>query len=151
MCLCALGELFDVVAKKWNLQILEEIGKKKTLRHKDLAAKYYQISPSTLSSSLRSLETIGFITREVYEEIPLRVEYSISEKGQEILDNLKPLVEWSKLHLAEDVKCRCHENTHSSITETKNKKLNKMIEALMCACTCMAMMNAYHIFGTPLV
>ena len=151
MCLCALGELFDIVAKKWNLQILEEIGKKKILRHKDLAAKYYQISPSTLSSSLRSLESIGFIKREVYEEIPLRVEYSISEKGQEILENLRPLVEWSKMNLGEDVKCRCHEKTNNSISETKNQKIKKIIEASLCACTCMAMMNAYHIFGTQII
>ncbi len=153
MCLCALENLFDVVGKKWNLLILEEIGKHKKLRFKNLIIKFEGISPSTLTSSLKKLEKEGIIQRKFYQEIPLRVEYSLSEKGEELRKVLTPLIEWSEMNSESEKICKCipnccnPEKTKSdSSSQSVNHKLNRIIEASMCACTCMVMMTASQIF-----
>ena len=107
MCLCALENLLDLVAKKWNLLILEEIGNKKRIRHKDLTKKFDATSPSTLASSLKSLEAEGLIKREVFTEMPLKVEYSLSKKGCELRDILIPLSEWSQNNTTTKDYCKC--------------------------------------------
>ena len=146
MCLCALGNLLDLVAKKWNLLILEEIGDKKRLRHKDLNKKFGAISPSTLASALKSLEAKGLIKRKVFTGMPLKVEYSLSEKGSELRDILIPLSEWAQMNTGYESNCKCKKES-SKITETDNTKLNKVVEASLCACTCMPMMAAGFLFS----
>ena len=147
MCLCALENLFDVVGKKWDLLILEEIGKNKNLRFRDFILKFEGISPSTLTSSLKKLEKEGIIQRKLYKEIPLRVEYSLSEKGDEMRKVLAPLLEWSEMNFKDKVVCRCKKaENESGISKQANQKLKRVIEVSMCACTCMLMMTASQIF-----
>ena len=151
MCLCALENLFDIIGKKWYLVILEEIGKNKKIRFRDLLLKFEGISPSILTSSLKNLEKNGIIQRKLYQEIPLRVEYSLSEKGEELRKVLTPLIEWSEMNFEDENICRCNKVEKLDSNSESDSKFKKVIEASMCACTCMLMMAGNYIFENPII
>lgn len=80
--------ILDRVGRKWSLQILRELfrGSRRTY---ELLEALPGISTKTLTIRLRQLEQYGLIKRTVYPEIPPRVEYCLTEKGQE----LQPVIE----------------------------------------------------------
>jgi DNA-binding HxlR family transcriptional regulator len=53
------------------------------------------ISPKTLADRLKDLESSGLINREMFAEIPPRVEYSLTQDGIELRDLMIPLMEWA--------------------------------------------------------
>ncbi len=65
-----------------------------SLRFKDLMRLVTQISQKTLTNQLRELEADGLISRVAYSEIPPRVEYSATEKGNSLLPILELMCEW---------------------------------------------------------
>ena len=121
---------------------------RKKMRFKDFLDRFEGISPSTLTSSLKKLENEGLLDRKFFNEIPPKVEYSITKKGKELLNSIKPLLEWSEINQKESI-CTCNEKI-SKITEFRNRSLNKMIEASLCACTCLPLMTGFLIFGNPI-
>jgi DNA-binding HxlR family transcriptional regulator len=66
----------------------------KKVRFKELSKLFKHVSTKTLTSRLRELEREGILTRTAYNEIPPRVEYSITQKGQSLVDALLPLIQW---------------------------------------------------------
>jgi len=150
MCLCALENLFGVIGKKWYLVILEEIEKNKKIRFRDLYSKFEGISPSILTSSLKNLEKNGIIQRKLYQEIPLRVEYSLSEKGEELRKVLTPLIEWSQMNFKDENICRCNKVEKLDSSLESDRKFKKVIEASMCTCIGMAMMVCCNMLGIPI-
>jgi DNA-binding HxlR family transcriptional regulator len=94
-CTCAVEGIIDVVSKKWSLLIVSLLGNYGKLRHSDLKAKLTGISPKSLSDRLKELESTGLIKREVFPEVPVKVQYSLSKNGQELRKVIQPLIEWS--------------------------------------------------------
>lgn len=84
---------------KWALLILHHLDEQ-TLRFKELERKLAPITQSMLTKQLRSLETNGIITRKVYNDIPPKVEYSLSELGIKFKPVLNSLAEWSNHYIA---------------------------------------------------
>ncbi len=66
----------------------------KKLRFKELNNQLKHVSTKTLTSRLKELEKEGILTRTAYNEIPPRVEYSVTQKGQSLIDALLPLIQW---------------------------------------------------------
>ncbi len=73
------------------LYILIEDG---TKRFKDLSKEITNLSQKTLTNQLRELQEDGLIIRKAYNEIPLRVEYSITEKGRSLFPILELMCKW---------------------------------------------------------
>lgn len=92
-CLCPIRGIIDVVSKKWSICIVSLLEKKKSIRYNEIKSKL-NISPKTLSDTLKVLEKEGLIERKVYPETPPRVEYSLTEEGKELKVALMPLVKW---------------------------------------------------------
>lgn len=65
-----------------------------SMRFKELNTHLNHISTKTLSTRLKQLEKEGILNRTAYNEIPPRVEYSITGKGQKLVDSLLPLINW---------------------------------------------------------
>jgi DNA-binding HxlR family transcriptional regulator len=57
------------------------------------------ITQSTLTKQLRELEADGFLHREIYKEIPPKVEYTLTEMGESFIPVLQTMMEWSEIHL----------------------------------------------------
>ncbi len=94
VCLCPLRGVIDVIGKKWSLLVVNLIGNHGKLRTKEIMQEL-GISPRTLSDTVKGLEKLGLIRRESFNEIPPRVEYSLTRKGAELREAIVPLLEWA--------------------------------------------------------
>lgn len=94
---CAFAsEFFNQLSKKWTMPVIHTMGLRQTVRFNELKRMISGISAACLSDRLGELEKSGVVARRVYPETPPRVEYSLTEKGQELRTLLAGLVEWVK-------------------------------------------------------
>ena len=82
--ICPVARTAEIISGKWTLLIIRDLvsGVK---RFNQLERSLQGISPKTLSERLRSLEEEGIIIRQVFAEVPTRVEYSLTEKGYDLV------------------------------------------------------------------
>lgn len=97
-----MSKLQSYIAGKWKILILWYISFYKVQRFGELMRRLDGITQSTLTKQLRELEKDGFIHRKIYEEIPPKVEYTLTELGQSFLPVLKTMFEWSEKYLCPD-------------------------------------------------
>jgi DNA-binding HxlR family transcriptional regulator len=107
ICLCPLDGVIDTIGKKWGLLIINEIGNHGKLRYTELMSELVGISPSTLASMLKDLENEDLIQKEVFREIPPRVEYSLSSRGRDLREAIIPLLKWATKKGNYKVHCTC--------------------------------------------
>lgn len=93
-CSSALEKTLSVIGSKWTFLILWNLYDG-TKRFSQLQKALLGISPKTLSLRLYELERNGVITKTVYPEVPPRVEYSMTEKGNNLKDIFASLIKWS--------------------------------------------------------
>ena len=92
---CAIARALAMVGGRWKLRLLCTLSVDGTQRYNDLKRKTAGITPAMLSSSMKDLERDGPVTRTQYEQIPPRVEYSITEKGLQLMPILQQLAQWA--------------------------------------------------------
>jgi DNA-binding HxlR family transcriptional regulator len=102
-----LDGVIDTIGKKWGLLIINEIGNHGKLRYNELLSELKGISPSTLASMLKEFEKEELIRKEVFREIPPRVEYSLSARGKELREAIIPLIKWATKKGNYKVHCNC--------------------------------------------
>lgn len=88
----------SLISGKYKMVILYCLMEFKVVRYNELKRYIKSISHKTLSSSLKELEKDGLIIREEYPQIPPKVEYSLSEKGQSLMVILDQLCVWGEAH-----------------------------------------------------
>src|SRR3954468_9338651 len=91
--LAALQTGVNVLAAKWSLLLLARLACG-THRFNELLRQIDGVSRRMLSATLRQLERDGLVKRHVYARVPSRVEYELSETGEELLMALTPLAGW---------------------------------------------------------
>jgi DNA-binding HxlR family transcriptional regulator len=84
--------LLQVFFNKWVVEIITVLGQRGTLRFGELKESLGGISGRTLSQRLRDLEAQGLVNRRMFNEMPVRVEYSLTEKGLDVAMLALPLV-----------------------------------------------------------
>ena len=91
--MCPVESALRVIGGKWTLLILRDLmtGPK---RFGELRKSLGGVSPKTLSLRLRELEQDGIITRTVFPEVPLRVEYRLTEAGGTLSNVIEVLRDW---------------------------------------------------------
>jgi DNA-binding HxlR family transcriptional regulator len=99
--------VIDTIGKKWGLLIINEIGNHGKLRYNELMSELKGISPSTLASMLKDLEKEELIQKQVFREIPPRVEYSLSARGRELREVILPLLRWATKKGNYKIHCTC--------------------------------------------
>lgn len=95
-CLCPVSGVFDLLSKKYAIQVVCAVGVLEPVRYRRLADQLGDVSSSTLSTRLEELVDAGILAREQYDEIPPRVEYRLTDDGQELAERLEPVVEWAQ-------------------------------------------------------
>ncbi len=93
---CPIQQAVSLIGGKWKMRILCSLTVDGKLRYNDLKQKTRGITPAMLSASLKELEAGGLITRTQYAEMPVRVEYSLTEHGKELWPILHRLVHWAR-------------------------------------------------------
>ena len=91
---CPLQHAMEIIGGKWKLAILCSLGVDGQVRYNDLKRRISGISNTMLAKSLHELEECGLVTRTEYLEVPVRVEYEITEKAKELGPILVQLAQW---------------------------------------------------------
>lgn len=88
----------EIIGAKWTSLILKELctGSKRFCEFEEAIPK---INPRTLSQRLDDLEAAGVVTKERFSEVPPRIEYTLTDKGQDLIPVLKAMAAWgNKYH-----------------------------------------------------
>lgn len=91
--------LQGVLGGKWKLLILWYVSFYRMQRFGELTRRLEGITQSTLTKQLRELERDGLLHREVYPQVPPRVEYTLTELGEGFLPVLEAMLRWSEENL----------------------------------------------------
>ncbi len=97
---CPLEYTVSVIGGKWKMVLLWRLSKEPVKRYGELKKLLVGISHKMLSQQLKELESSGLINRKEYQQIPPKVEYSLSEKGKSIVPLLTNAYEWGKENMA---------------------------------------------------
>ena len=91
---CFLQRAMDSIGGKWKLPILCSLTANGPSRYNDLLRNVHGISNTMLSKTLKELEEIGLVRRAEYLEVPVRVEYEITERARNLQPILLQLIQW---------------------------------------------------------
>lgn len=89
-----VDQIVPLLQGKWELQIMLEVCRTKVLRFGECKKRIPHITNSVLTAALRNLEAWGLIFRTQFNEIPPRVEYTPTEKGNSLLPVCYEIVKW---------------------------------------------------------
>jgi DNA-binding HxlR family transcriptional regulator len=92
---CPIARTAEIISGKWTLLIIRDLASG-VKRFNQLERSLHGISPKTLSERLRSLEEEGIINRQTFAEVPPRVEYSLTEKGRDLVDVIESMRSYGK-------------------------------------------------------
>lgn len=92
----AVRELMSRIGDKWTILIIVSLAKAPSgrARFSELEKKVPGISQRMLSTTLKNLEQDGMVTREVFPEVPPRVEYQITALGKSLLGPMDAIIAW---------------------------------------------------------
>lgn len=90
---CPVDRTLNVIGRRWVGRVLWSLlsGRK---RHGELMASIDSISAKMLTDRLRELEAAGFLTRHAFAEVPLRVEYELTDRGRSLGAVFEAMAEW---------------------------------------------------------
>ena len=105
---CPSRDLLDRIGDKWSVLILGELSDGQPHRFAALRDRVGGVSEKMLTQTLRHLEEDGLISREVFAEVPPRVEYKMTPLGQTLRVPLAALRAWSIEHVSDVMGARTH-------------------------------------------
>lgn len=92
---CALDITMKFIGGKWKTVVLWYL-KNKTYRFGELKKQIPDITEKMLSIQLKALQEDGLVRREVFAEVPLRVEYSLTDFGKSLIPVLNAVAKWGR-------------------------------------------------------
>lgn len=95
---CPIRDIISRISSKWAMLVLVTLHSNGTMRFNDIQKSIGEVSQRMLTVTLRSLEADGLIHRKVYPEVPPRVEYKLSERGESLMPLLQSLIDWALEH-----------------------------------------------------
>ena len=103
---CPIRNVLSHICGKWSLLVIYVMRQRDSIRFNALHRAIPDISQKVLTSTLRSLETDGFITRQVYAEVPPRVEYSLTDRARSFIPLVESMIAWAQNNMAGILKDR---------------------------------------------
>ncbi len=91
---CPLQVALKRIGGKWKIPILCVLSGEQGIRYNELMKKVNGITNTMLASSLKELLKDGLVTRVQYNEMPIRVEYFLTEKSRDLMPTLHSLAKW---------------------------------------------------------
>ena len=93
---CPIRNILARLGDKWSLLVICTLSRTERMRFGDLRRAVPDISQKMLTTTLRTLEEDGFVTRTIYPEVPPRVEYALTARAFSLLPHIRSLVAWAK-------------------------------------------------------
>ena len=104
---CPLEYGLDIFGGKWKSRIICVLSQKGTMRYSTLRKEMTNITDAVLAQTLKELIKDEIILRQQYNEIPPKVEYCLTEKGQSVVPILQSISLWSGAYVKEDQNINC--------------------------------------------
>lgn len=92
---CAVQGMINRIGGKWKLPILCSLLNNGASRYNELLKNIHGLSNTMLSKTLKEMEDDGLVRRTEYLEVPIRVEYQLTEKAKKLQPILLDLIRWS--------------------------------------------------------
>lgn len=99
---CPLEYGLDIFGGKWKPRIICVLAEKKVLRYSVLRREMTNITDAVLATALKELIADDIVLRRQYDEIPPRVEYCLTEKGDSVVPILQSICQWAGAYHRED-------------------------------------------------
>lgn len=93
--ICPIRNVVARFGNKWALLVILIVNEHGSIRFGQLRQFIPDISPKVLANTLQILEADGLVRREVFPEVPIRVEYSLTETGRSLIPIIEQLTEWA--------------------------------------------------------
>lgn len=104
------GYTLSVIGGKWKMVIMFVIVEKSVARYGEIKRAIPDITHKMLSAQLKELERDGIIIRKEYQQVPPKVEYSLSDKGKSLMPVLEEMCKWGSIYKPQNIK---EDNTHA--------------------------------------
>lgn len=92
---CPVRCILSRIGDKWSVLIISLLGETGAIRFNEIGKLLGDISQKMLTTTLRSLEADGLVSRQIYPVIPPKVEYQLTDLGKSLLPHLKELSGWA--------------------------------------------------------
>lgn len=93
---CKAAPMLEWLGNEWALVVLVKISESEPVRFNELYRNIPSMSEKVLSQVLKQLTTDGIIERQLYPDVPPRVEYSITDLGRTLLPHVQALINWGR-------------------------------------------------------
>lgn len=93
---CPIRNILARISDKWSILVLFTLNESVLMRFNALQKNIPDISQKMLTVTLRTLEEDGLVRRQVYAEVPPRVEYSLTDRAISLLPHINSLIVWAK-------------------------------------------------------
>lgn len=107
---CKAAPMLEWIGNKWALVVLLNISENEPMRFNELYRTIPSVSEKVLSQVLKQLNTDGLIHRELFPDVPPRVEYSVTAFGKTLLPHIESLIKWGNENF-EQIMLNRHRNT----------------------------------------
>ena len=97
--ICPVRNVVARFGNKWALLVILVLSENEPIRYNELGRKIPDISSRVLSNTLRTLEADGLVLRTFYQEVPPRVEYSLTDTGKSLVPIIVKLTEWAQKNM----------------------------------------------------
>lgn len=109
---CKAAPMLEWLGNKWALVVLVKISENEPMRFNEMYRNIPSVSEKVLSQVLKQLTTDGIIERQLYPDVPPRVEYSITDLGKTLLPHVEALIKWGQDNF-EQIMLNRHNNERS--------------------------------------
>lgn len=103
---CPVRCILSRIGDKWSVLIINLLGETGTIRFNEIGKMLGDISQKMLTTTLRSLEADGLVSRQVYPVIPPKVEYELTDLGRSLLPHIQDLSGWAHQNMEQIMKHR---------------------------------------------
>lgn len=107
---CPIRNVLARICDKWSMLVIHTLsqatGDEESLRFSTLRKRIPDISQKMLTSTLRTLETDGYVSRTVFAEVPPRVEYALTARSRSLLPIIYTLTDWAQENMADILRDR---------------------------------------------
>ena len=100
---CPIDNTFKIIGKKFTVHIIRNMAIMGQTRFNQLLDSIEGSNPKTLSARLKEMEKADLISRKVFDEVPIRVEYKLTKKGEDLKGILGQMAAFSMKHYSKEI------------------------------------------------
>lgn len=110
---CPVRDVIARISDKWSILVILALGGNGKMRFNEIKHQIGDVSQRMLTVTLRHLEEDGLVTREIFAQVPPRVEYELTEVGHGLMEQISILADWADVHSEAILKSRKKEQKRS--------------------------------------